>query len=216
MHKTGLRKIDVFKTFYWHGATLVGKYRLPQLLPTQSIPHDVISFNERRGISNPEKHWVDFFIDDALFESFWNHPEKSFGNLRKYAGIITTDYSMYPELLPGQNIWNCTRNRVMAYYLQSLGFDVIPVASWCGKNDFEWCFDGLPEASSIAVSTNGCKSNAYGTRVFLEGINELQNRKHPTNLIVCGREVPELEKYNNIFYYPCFSQRWEARTKNGK
>lgn len=149
MQKTGSRKIDVFKTFYWHGATLVGKYRLP-------------------------------------------------------------------ELLPGQNIWNCTRNRVMAYYLQSKGFDVISVASWCDKSDFGWCFDGLPEFSSIAVSTNGCKSSAYGTRVFLDGIKELQQRKHPTNLIVCGREVPELERYSNIIYYPCFSQRWEARTKNEK
>ena len=100
MVKTNVRKYDNFKLYYWHGATLVGKYRLPQLESTQAIPSKVICFNERNGIINPKEYWVDFFIDDVLFENFWNHPEKSFGNFRHFAGIITTDYSMFPEMLP--------------------------------------------------------------------------------------------------------------------
>lgn len=211
MLKTNVRKYDIFKLYYWHNATLVGKYRLPQLEATQALPHDVISFNERRGVSHPENHWVDFFIDDALFENFWNHPEMSFENLRKFEGIISTDYSLFPELLPGQIIWNCTRNRVITYYLQQNGFTVIPVASWCTVEDFEWCFDGLPDNSSIAVSTNGCMSSPYGKRIFLLGVQELQKKKHPSHLIVCGRHVSELDKYDNIHYYPCFSQRWKER-----
>lgn len=136
MLKTNVRKYDNFKLYYWHGATLVGKYRLPQLAPTQAIPSKVICFNERKGITKPEEYWVDFFIDDALFENFWNHPEMSFENLKRFAGIITTDYSMLPEMLPAQSLWNCTRNRVMAYYLQQQGFNIIPVASWCVESDF--------------------------------------------------------------------------------
>ncbi len=216
MLKTGIRKYDIFKMYYWHGATLVGKYRLPQLNPTQSIPSNVIGYNERKGVRDPENHWVDFFIDDALFEGFWNHPEMSFDNLKKFAGIITTDYSMHPELLPGQNIWNCTRNRVMAFYLQMNGFDIISVATWCEEADFEWCFDGLPENSSIAISSNGCMSSPYSKRIFLTGVNKLQAAKTPTHLIVCGRNVPELDEYDNVQYYPCFSQRWKERAANGK
>ena len=87
MLKTGVRKYDIFRTYYWNDATLVGQYRMPQLKATQSIPHDVIGFNERKSIRKPQNHWVDFFIDDALFESFWNHPERSFSNLKKYEGI---------------------------------------------------------------------------------------------------------------------------------
>ena len=87
MLKTNVGKYDIFKLYYWHNATLVGKYRLPQLEATQALPHDVISFNERKGVSHPENHGVDFFIDDALFENFWNHPEMSFENLRKFEGI---------------------------------------------------------------------------------------------------------------------------------
>ena len=167
--------------------------------------------NERKGISKPEEYWIDFFIDDALFENFWNHPEMSFNNLKRFAGIITTDYSMLPEMLPGQSIWNCTRNRVMAYYLQQQGFNIIPVASWCVESDFEWCFDGLPENSSIAITTNGCMSSPYGKRMLLRGVEELQNQKSPSNLIVCGRHVAELDIYDNVHYYPSFSQRWKER-----
>lgn len=216
MLKINVRKYDIFKLYYWHDATLIGKYRLPKLAPTQVLPTKVIGFNERTGITKPEEYWVDFFIDDTLFENFWNHPEVSFSNLHRFAGIITTDYSMLPEMLPGQIIWNCTRNRVMAYYLQQQGFNTIPVASWCYESDFEWCFDGLPENSSIAISTNGCMSSPYGRRMFLRGVEELQNQKHPSTLIVCGRHMSELDCYTNIMYYPSFSERWKERDKNGK
>lgn len=211
MMRTNNRKYDIFKLYYWHNAMLVGKYKLPQLQPTQLIPHDVIGFNERNCIKDPENHWLDFFIDDWLFERFWQHPEVSFEKMHKYEGIVTTDYSLLPEMLPGQIIWNCTRNRVMAYYLQQNGFDIVPVASWCNEVDFEWCFDGLPEESSIAVTSNGCMSSPYGRKMFLLGVEELQKRKSPMHIIVAGRHIKELDKYNNIIYYPCFSQRWKER-----
>jgi hypothetical protein len=197
MLKTNVRKYDNFKLYYWHDATLVGKYRLPQLAPTQAIPSKVICFNERKGISKPEEYWVDFFIDDALFENFWNHPEMSFDNLKRFAGIIATDYSMLPEMLPGQNIWNCTRNRVMAYYLQQQGFNIIPVASWCIESDFEWCFDGLPENSSIAITNNGCMSSPYGKRMLLRGVEELQKRHLPT--LLCAADT--LQNWTSTIMY---------------
>ncbi len=136
--------------------------------------------------------------------------------MKKFAGIITTDYSMLPEMLPGQNIWNCTRNRVIPYYLQKKGFNVIPVASWCSEEDFDLCFDGLPEKSSIAISTNGCLSSPYGRKTLLSGVEELQRQKTPSKIIICERSLTELEKYDNIMYYPSFSQRLIERIKNGK
>ena len=101
--------------------------------------------------------------------------------LKKFQIIISTDYSMLPEMLQGQRIWNCTRNRVMAYYLQENGFNVIPVASWCDENDFSWCFDSLPEKSSIAISSNGCLANPYGKKILLRGIEELQKQKNQSH-----------------------------------
>ena len=216
MLATGKRKYDIFKLYYWHDAVLVGSHRLPQLAPSQSIPYNVISFNERSGVRCPEEHWLDFYIDDCMFECFWNQPQRYDPKLSRFAGIISPDYSMLPEMLPDQRAWNCTRNRVSAYYLQNKGYDVIPTASWCLEEDFSWCFDGLPEHSSIAISSNGCKSSPYGKRIFLEGIERLQQEKAPSHLIICGRPMEELNNYDNIVYYPSFSQRWKERDKYGK
>lgn len=74
----------------------------------------------------------------------------------------------------------------MAYYLQSKGFDVVPVATWCEVDDFDWCFDGLPEESSIAISTNGCMSSTYSKYIFLKGVEKLQLRKKLRNLLFVG------------------------------
>ena len=59
-------------------------------------------------------------------------------------------------------------------------------------------------------------SSPYSQRMFFRGVEELQNRKSPSHLIVCGRKTAGLEKYGNIIYYPCFSQRWKERVGNGK
>ena len=209
-------KYSIFKLDYWQGASLVGKFLIPKLAPNQLIPQNIISFNERNSIKNPERHWLDFFVDDNLYESFWTYLRNRIKSLKKFAGIISTDYSMLPEMLPGQRIWNCTRNRIVAYFLQEQGFNVIPVASWCSKEDFDWCFDGLPEKSSIAISSNGCLSTPYGRKMLLAGVDELQRQKSPSKIIICGRSLSELEKYDNIMYYPNFSQRMQERIKNGK
>ena len=216
MIKMYSKKYSIFKLDYWQGAKLVGKYLMPQLAPNQFIPENVISFSERNSISKPEKHWLDFFIDDRHYEIFWTYLRRRIESLKKFAGIISTDYSMLPEMLPGQRIWNCTRNRIVAYCLQKQGFKVIPVASWCSKEDFDWCFDGLLEKSSLAISSNGCLSTLYGRKTLLEGVEELQRQKFPSKIIVCGRSLTELEKYDNILYCPSFSQRMQERIKNGK
>lgn len=64
------KKYNVFKLDYWQGAKLVGKFSMPKLAPNQFIPQNVISFNERKSVSKPERHWLDFFIDDYHYETF--------------------------------------------------------------------------------------------------------------------------------------------------
>ena len=217
MNKMNDRKFDNFKLYYWHGASLVGKYQLPQLKTNKLIPpiHSIVSFSEISKVTKPSDYCVDFFLDDYRYECFWNAPEKYLPRLRQFQMLISTDYSMFPEMLFGQRLWNCTRNRVMSYYLQENGIKVIPVASWCDPEDFDWCFDGLPKNSSIAVSSNGCLLHPYGKNVFINGIEELQRQKSPFKIIVCGRRMKELNIFDNIIYYPNHYQRYEV-LNNGK
>lgn len=180
---------DPCRRLLWRDARTIGPFGLPQLLPERAVPHDVISWSERRA-ARPERHWVDFFIDDSRFEGLWRDPWRCLPLLRRFAGVIGPDFSMAPEMLPAQAVWNCARNRVLAYWMQREGVRVIPAASWRGPEDFAWCFDGLPEGGAIAVSTNGCLSTAHGRTAFLRGAAELFARKSPKPLVVCGRQLP--------------------------
>lgn len=230
LEKTGKPKFDTHRIYYWDDAELVGTHELPQLAPQRLLPHDVVSFNERNTVSNPSAHWLDFFVDDTQFECCWNELERGIvcdspvdhdawrsvdryiPQLMRFEGVIGTDYSMFPEMLPDQRNWNCARNRVFAYRMQRHGIPCIPVASWCSEEDWEWCFDGLPEESSIAVSTNGCCRRPETRRLFRRGIDELVRRKSPWAIIVCGRPIPELGGCKaRLVFYPSFSQRMKER-----
>ena len=85
------------------------------------------------------------------------------------------------------------------------------------ENVFEWCFDGLPKKSSIAVTSNGCYSSKYAMEIFIKGIESLYEHTKFSNLIVCGRPVKELDvEFKNVHYYPNFNERLRRRLENGK
>ena len=216
MIKTGLPKIDFFRTWYFEGAELVGEYRMPKLSPTRSIPRNVISLSEISSVKDRQNCWVDHFVDDFKFNSAWNNLDLKLPVYRQFEGVIGFDWSLDEAFQPGMNIWHCTKSRNADYYLQQNGIDVIPVASWVGRDSFRWCLDGLPERSNIAVSTNGCKSSLDSLRIFLDGVEVVQDCLRPSSLIVCGVPLKELSRYDNVIYYENYSKRRRRRSTGGR
>ena len=218
MDKRHIIKFKPFKYYdYLNGANLVGSERYPELQPTHIILDRVIGFNEKNSIKTPNDYYLDHFIDDYHFESVWGNCDRYLDKYRQFKGVVTTDFSVYRDMPLWVRKYNVGRNRTVAYYLQRNGINIVPVASWAYMDDFEWCLDGLPKESSIAISTNGCMASFISKSVFLDGINKLQEILRPSNLIIAGGPIPELEeKYNNISYYKNFSQRLTERRKHGK
>ena len=208
---------DPFRRRYLAGAEIVGSEGYPKIIPTQSLPRNVISFNESGGTHNIGDNWIDHFIDDSLFERVYSNCDRYIDRYSRALGVIGTDFSAYRNMYKWQRKYNIGRNRSIDYYLQQHGIDVIPTVSWAYLEDFEWCLDGLPEGSSVAISTNGCAKNFLSHNVFIEGVCEVQERLRPTHLIICGRNIPkELVGFSNIVTYENFSQRMHRRIRNGK
>ena len=135
--------------------------------------------------------------------------------LKRFEGIITPDFSLFPEMPKAQRIDNCYKSRAIAYYLQKEGLNIIPSLAWALEEDLEWCFDGLAINSSIAISTNGCKTEPYSKKMFLLGVEELQKKLQPEHLIICGSLFEELAVYDNIIQYNSFSQRLAKKLRTG-
>lgn len=218
MDKRHIIKFKPFKYYdYLNGANLVGSERYPELQPTYIIPDEAVGFNEKNSIRSPGNYYLDHFIDDYHFESVWSNCDKYLDKYCQFKGVVTTDFSVYRDMPLWVRKYNVGRNRTIAYYLQTNGINIVPVASWAYLEDFEWCLDGLPKESSIAISTNGCMSNYISKTVFLDGVDKLQEILRPSTLIIAGGPLHELDaKYDNIRYYKNFSQRLTERRKYGK
>lgn len=146
-------------------------------------------------------------------ENIYSHLKRMIESILVFKGIISPDFSLYPEMSEIEKIYNCRKSRVVAYYMQELGLNIIPSLAWSCKGDFEWCLDGIPPNSSVAISTNGCKSESYSKKIFIDGVKEIQERLKPSNLIICGSPFKELEEYKNIVSYPSYSERLSLKRK---
>ena len=56
------------------------------------------------------------------------------------------------------------------------GINVIPTICWSDQKSFEWCFDGEPTQSVVAVSSVGTQNNKEKKQCFLDGYHEMVER----------------------------------------
>lgn len=129
-------------------------------------------------------------------------------------GLISADFSLYRDFPEEILISNCRANRLVDYALQQAGIPMIPTAGFAGESSWEWCFDGLPKNSTVAVTTNTV-NDREARRLFVGGINAMVEKTQPTAIVVCGKCPDWLEKRFpeiQIVQIPNYSQMWHERT----
>jgi len=79
-----------------------GLYDIPQLAPISAAEigeiTEWIGFNYVLSDNNPEGKAVHFFVDDYQFERLWRNPERYVDRLKKYACVLTPDFSPYADM----------------------------------------------------------------------------------------------------------------------
>jgi hypothetical protein len=178
-----------FKNELIAGAVLVGKYGLPALKRNNSIPRELVPFNKAKTEQDTAHKWVHFFIDDYQFERLWNFPKRYLDLLSRFEGVITPDFSMFASMPKAQQIWNSYRNRAIAYWLQNNGISIIPTVEWAEYSDLEWCLEGLPLNSSLALGTYGVQKQDLDRYGLIKGIEKICKELSPESLIIYGSEI---------------------------
>ncbi len=206
---------DFLGEVYADGAERVGKYGFPQMQEEKLIPDgSVTSFNYLLSSEKPENWWYHCFCDDYQFNRLWFSLYQYLPIIQRARGFISTDFSLYRDYSEDALIWNCYRNRVLAYAIQRANVSVIPTAGFGGESSWRWCFDGLPKHSTVAITTNGTLSDPEARRLFVGGVEALIYTIHPFALVVCGKCPAWLEtKYPDvkIVHIPSYSQLWNKR-----
>ena len=196
------------------GKITEGMFRFPKLKAVHDVdPQILVPFNAVMSLSGEEKAaniFYHFFVHDYQFERMWSNPTVYMPFLLRIGRGIGPDFSAYLNMHPTEAIINCCRNRLLAFYLQLQGIVIIPNVCFGGGETLTWAFDGLPEDSVLALTTQGCMNDYVAKRALLNGMHELVRRKQPEMIYIYGSFPEEWkDKFGvEIRTLPTFSSKW--------
>lgn len=192
------------------GARICGKYDFPAVRACALTPKKLIPFNY--ALTSEEKEgWLHFFVDDYQFERLWNNPMKYLPIIKRFDGVIAPDFSMFEPMSLARQIHNCWRNRVIAAWLQREGVNVIPTVEWSDRASLEWCLDGLPTGSTLAVQTNGCFVSTRSKANFIRGMDYVCNELSPSAILIYGRGEEFKNYFPNTYFVNSYCQDMKKR-----
>lgn len=203
-----------FKFNLTEGAERVGRYGFPKLRKSDYVPGKLIPFNLAMTHKVPGETCVHFFVDDYQFERLWHYPEKYLGMLQRFEGAITPDFSMLTVMSPAQRIWNCYRNRALAFWMQKNGVRIVPAVGWTYYDELDWCLDGLPKHSSIAIETHGSIKDPMRRYGLLKGMERIAKMLEPRTVICYGGEIESTcGLFKNIIFCENYCKTIQKRVK---
>lgn len=135
-----------------------GEFDIPMMLEThieniEDIP--LQGFNYALKEKHPENIGVHFFLHDYQFERVWNYPDRYLPILDRFKFVLSPDFSPYSDMPRALKIYNVYRNRWCGRFWQDNGITVIPTVTWSDADSLQYCLDGIPKHSTIAISTMG-------------------------------------------------------------
>ena len=86
--------------------------------------------------------------------------------------------------------------------------------SWAEKETFSFCFDGIPEASIVAVSTVGVKRDDDAFQVWKDGMDAMIDKIKPETILVYGGKLEYA--YNEDIEVKYFKNKVTERMKHKK
>lgn len=181
--------IDNFNAFMVKDAKFEGKFDIP-LCPTtaENAPQRIVPYDLIQS-SNDFDAFVHFYIDDQKFDGkrgIWNEPEKALEKLKKFAGVITPDFSTNQDFPVALKIYNTYRMRAFGYWLTTKGINVINNVRAGTYEEFDYMLDGVPENSIISIGTIGCIKRKEDKERVKKGLDKIVNKLFPKTILVYG------------------------------
>lgn len=174
-------------------------YEMPTLKACNIIPTSLVSFNAALTAKD-HNQCVHFFIDDYQFERIWNLPDRYVECLRQFQCVIAPDFSQYTDMPYPQRMWNNYRGKFIGAWLQSQGVTVIPNVTWSLPDSYDYCFDGIPQQSVIAINSTGDARYGLTRFLWLKGYREALSRLRPLAIIRYGTMIPGEDTSVSIYF----------------
>lgn len=163
----------------------------PLLVPVDASPRELVGFNYAKTTPSERRRGkgLHFFVDDYQFERVWSSPRRCLDLMRGWGCVLTPDFSLYMDMPDAMQRWNRYRSQALGLYWQREGLTVVPTLSWAQPESYEFCFDGVPRRSTVAVSTVGVKGDPAALAVWEDGMREAMRRLEPRRVLLYGGDV---------------------------
>lgn len=176
-------------------------FQMPKVKPFEGIaPSELLSFNRARALKHNPNVGVHFYIHDNFFNCVWNTPYRYVEMFKGFWGIISTDFSVYADMTKSEVMWNSFRNKLLAAWFQQQGVRVIPNVSWSRSWSYDFCFDGFPKHSVIAINSTGIGKDPFSIQLWLEGYRRALEVLEPIAIIRYGVKIVGECKDISIYY----------------
>jgi len=192
------KRIDVFHSEWVDGATFCGKDEIPLVESSEEIPEAMIPFSEavkkksKAEVTN--KIYVHFFEHDFEFWRFILNPKKYIRRLKKYAGVVSPDISIFVDMPRAMQCFHVYVAHAISYFLIKNGIKVIPLVRWAAEPSYEFAFEGCRQQSTICVSAYG-NSMGDDKEMFYKGFYEMVKRLNPACILFYGNMAKDAKAY---------------------
>lgn len=186
------------------------KYGIPIIEPVYEIPYiEKWDMFEIARLAKPQKnipvtfdyrqdYGVHFFQDDHKFDIVFSKPRKHLEKMKLYGCLLSPDFSMYTDFPLAVQIMQHYKKHWVARFWQEQGLTVIPTICWSTQKSYEFCFEGEPHNSIVAVSDICCCRNPEAKELFQKGYDEMIKRLNPSKVLFFTYRN---EKDNGIVHY---------------
>lgn len=194
------KRLDVFQAYLVNGAEFRGEYEIPLVGNTNATPDLMVPFSiamsKKRAPKHPERYFVHFFESDYKFIAFARNPKRYLKRLKRYAGLVAPDLSIYYDLPRALKPSQVYYARALTFFCQQNGLTVIPLVRF-DKDEFSYkfLFDGIENPDCVFVSPYGCQGEPGSREVFYSGLKKMVDRLHPKTLLFFGIMPNDMKTY---------------------
>ncbi len=214
--------IDLWNAFMVDGADYTLGSDMPVCPCTaDSVPNELVSYEDAKHIYklNIDKYpmfhydaYIHGYNDDQKFDSpkngIWSNPHKALEIIRHFSGLITPDFSTNADFPDPIKRYNTFRMRAVGFWFGKNNIPVINNVRWGTEETWEYCFDGIPYNSIVAIGTVASGLKLLKNRPDFEaGLYKMVEVLNPHTIIVYGSSNYEcfkvlVQKGINIISFP--------------
>ena len=126
--------------------------------------------------------------------------------------MLSPDFSLYTDMTMPTKIWNVYRSRLIGAYYQAQGIEIIPTVQWAEAETFEFCFNGIEQGGTVAVSTIGVKEDPECYALWVAGMQEMIKQVKPKTILVYGGALDfNYGKIKVVYYENHQLEKWHDR-----